>query len=118
MISSCTNEQAAGYSEYGGRGIRVCEVWLNSFQSFLGDAGECPGVDYTLKLKNFDGHFEPGNVQWVIRNGGRITRTNDSLHDEHMRQCLQQLANDAGVDAQTFACRFISDLTEFHFASY
>jgi len=62
IISSCTNAEAAGYSDYGGRGIVVCEAWLNSFESFLDAAGECPGPGYTLKLKNLEGHFEPGNV--------------------------------------------------------
>jgi len=65
MISCCTNERAVGYSDYGGRGVRVCEAWLNSFQSFLDDAGECPGPDHTLNLKDGEGNFKPDNVEWT-----------------------------------------------------
>jgi len=108
-----------GYSDYGGRGVRVCEAWLNSFQSFLDDAGEYPGLGYMLKLKDGNGHFEPGNVQWAefVRTPGRNKRSNHSLDDEHLRQCLEQMAEDSGLDPETLACRFIRALTDGEFAS-
>lgn len=34
MISRCTDPKATGYDRYGGRGIYVCEDWVNSFDAF------------------------------------------------------------------------------------
>src|SRR3954471_21955448 len=42
MKQRCHNENAAFYENYGGRGIRVCERWRNSFRAFLADMGERP----------------------------------------------------------------------------
>lgn len=42
MVSRCTNPSCGPYKHYGGRGVRVCDRWLNSFQAFLDDMGERP----------------------------------------------------------------------------
>ena len=39
MKNRCNNESHNAYSRYGGRGIRVCERWQNSFAAFLNDMG-------------------------------------------------------------------------------
>jgi len=49
---------------YGGRGITICERWLESFQNFLDDMGPCP-TDYEIDRINPDGHYEPNNCRWV-----------------------------------------------------
>src|SRR5215213_3186829 len=38
MIERCTNYRCSGYSNYGGRGIRVCNHWM-SFEGFSADMG-------------------------------------------------------------------------------
>lgn len=35
MIGRCYNPENKGYSNYGGRGVRVCKEWKNSYQLFL-----------------------------------------------------------------------------------
>lgn len=42
MIERCTVSTDKGYADYGGRGITVCDRWLNSFEAFLEDMGKCP----------------------------------------------------------------------------
>jgi hypothetical protein len=43
MIQRCTNPRSTRFADYGGRGISICEHWLNSFENFLADMGVRPG---------------------------------------------------------------------------
>jgi len=63
MIQRCTNPNHDAYHHYGGRGIKICERWMN-FQNFLQDMGERP-EGLIIDRKNNDGNYEPGNCRWV-----------------------------------------------------
>lgn len=71
MIQRCTNPRAKAFADYGGRGIRVCERWMESFDSFADDVGERPpGTKgrksiWSLDRKDPNGDYEPDNVRWA-----------------------------------------------------
>lgn len=65
MKTRCTNSRVKAYARYGGRGIRVCEAWLDSFEAFLRDVGERPAGKTLDRYPNPDGNYEPGNVRWA-----------------------------------------------------
>ena len=68
MKTRCTNDREKGWKNYGGRGIRVCDRWLNSFEAFLADVGPRPSPQHSIdRFPDNDGNYEPGNVRWATR---------------------------------------------------
>ena len=64
MKTRCYNSNVNNYHRYGGRGIKVCDRWLNDFEAFLNDVGFAPSPEYSIDRINNDGNYEPGNVKW------------------------------------------------------
>lgn len=68
MKARCSNPKEIRWQNYGGRGIKVCERWLNSFETFLADVGPRPTQDHSLdRYPDNDGPYEPTNVRWGTR---------------------------------------------------
>lgn len=66
MISRCENPLVPAYVHYGGRGIRVCESWRNSFAMFFIDMGRKPSPAHSIdRYPDNDGNYEPGNCRWA-----------------------------------------------------
>lgn len=82
MRARCERKTAAGFADYGGRGIQVCERWCGTegFANFLADMGERPAGKSLDRINNH-GNYEPGNVRWATaieqannkRNNVRLT---------------------------------------------
>jgi hypothetical protein len=65
MIGRCTNIKATGFEKYGGRGITVCDRWLESFENFIDDMGNKPFESYSIERKDNNGNYEYTNCIWA-----------------------------------------------------
>jgi len=64
MKQRCYNSNNTNYPNYGGRGIKICERWLDSFENFISDMGLRPGPGYSIDRKDPNGDYCPENCQW------------------------------------------------------
>jgi len=67
MKTRCTNKKNKGYKNYGGRGITICERWLNSFENFLEDMGYPENEMSLERIDNKKGYFKE-NCKWIPKN--------------------------------------------------
>jgi len=65
MRSRCLNPNAGNFEDYGGRGITVCDRWVDSFENFYADMGDPPSWEYSLDRINCEGNYTPSNCRWA-----------------------------------------------------
>jgi len=65
MRGRCLNPRDKVFKHYGGRGITVCERWLNSYENFIADMGLKPSKKHSLHRIDNDGNYEPSNCKWA-----------------------------------------------------
>ncbi len=88
MIKRCTNRNNIRYERYGGRGITVCERWINSFENFLEDMGEPPTNKHMIDRINNDKGYYYGNCRWAtVIESNRNTSQNHLLTHEGVTKC-------------------------------
>lgn len=80
MKARCYKITADSYPNYGGRGIKVCDRWLNSFEAFLEDMGSKPTPQHQIERIDNDRDYEPNNCKWATpKEQGRNKRNNHHL---------------------------------------
>lgn len=104
MIQRCTNPKNPAYHNYGGRGILVCERWLQ-FSNFLEDMGQAP-AGMTIERINNDGNYEKSNCVWATKaQQANNTRTNRVLELDGERKTVAQWSQASGVKYETIRGR-------------
>jgi hypothetical protein len=85
MKRRCLDPKHKRYGDYGGRGITICDRWLEpngqGFLNFLSDMGECP---HGLSLNRIDndkliGGYSPKNCTWSTQKEQCRNKRNNHL---------------------------------------
>lgn len=106
MKTRCNNENATSYKNYGGRGITVCDRWLNSFEAFYADMGPKPGAEYSIERNDPNGNYEPGNCRWATMEEQQSNRRNNRYIEYNgKRYTVAQLCRETGITEGMFYSR-------------
>jgi hypothetical protein len=106
MKSRCANPNYEGWSRYGGRGIKVCERWAESFENFYADMGPRPSANHTPDRIDNDGNYEPSNCRWASHEVQANNRHNNlRLTFAGKTQTLSQWSRETGIHFETLRAR-------------
>lgn len=99
MRARCINKNHHAYKDYGGRGIRVCARWINSFQNFISYMGFRPSKRHTLdRLKNSK-NYTPSNCAWrTMKEQCRNRRNNTWIEYNGVKKTKQEWADYLGIN--------------------
>ncbi len=105
MLDRCNNENSKNYANYGGRGIFVCDRWLESIENFISDMGEKP-LGTSLDRVDNDGQYSPENCRWAThKQQGNNKRTNRRVERNGVAILTSELAWQAGLGAELVNAR-------------
>lgn len=110
MISRCESSCWRDFANYGGRGIRVCERWRESFEAFLEDVGRRPSPQHSIdRYPNVDGNYEPGNVRWAtLKEQARNKRNTLWLTVDGVKKSAAEWADLSGITQRAIEYRIKS----------
>ena len=107
MKVRCLNPNSPVWKYYGGRGITVCDRWME-FINFLSDLGERP-IGYTLERVDNSKGYEPLNCKWATRKEQvRNTRRNRIFTVDGLTGCIAELCERYNINWNTVAGRLKS----------
>lgn len=102
MKARCINPKNKYYSNYGGRGIKVCGKWSESFGDFYEDVKV--GWKKSLELDRIDndGNYSPENCRWVTSGQNRM----------NIRSAENSTSKYKGVSSYKGGDRWISQISK------
>ena len=97
MLKRCYSQNNQDYSNYGGRGVSVCERWKD-FKNFFDDLQPTWEKGLSLDRTDVNGNYEPLNCKWVTSlEQGNNTRRNVRLTIKGETKTLAQWVRITGM---------------------
>lgn len=99
MMNRCYNEKSEKYPSYGGRGIKVCGEWIDSYQAFEEWALNHDYAEHlTLDRIDVNGNYEPSNCRWATaKEQANNTRSNHFLEYNGERHTISEWSDIVGI---------------------
>lgn len=105
ILARCATPSHRSYANYGGRGIGVCERWLD-FENFFQDMGHRPSEKHSLDRIDNDGNYCPENCRWAEpKEQQRNKRNTRFVHYNGRTIPIQQACEEAGILSATVYSR-------------
>lgn len=113
MKARCYNSNTPEYKNYGGRGIKMCDEWINNPQSFY-DWAMDNGYEEGLSIDRIDvnGNYEPSNCRWVtkeVQDNNR--RNNRKITYKGKTKTLSQWSKKYNINIVTLSDRLKAGLS-------
>lgn len=111
MVQRCTNPKAKKYYLYGGRGITICDKWINSFKTFYEDMGPRPDNTTLDRLDSDKGYYKE-NCKWSnpreqlvnVRTFSQLVKHNDVI------KTTEEWLSELDIDRNLFKSRVLRGL--------
>ena len=110
MLERCNDTSHKAYGDYGGRGITVCDRWLE-FNNFYEDMGEPPSDKHSIdRIDNNKGYYLE-NCRWATcKEQSNNRRSNRELTINGKSQTVAQWAEELNINYYTLYYRITNDL--------
>lgn len=106
MKNRCKNPSHMSWPRYGGRGIKVCPQWVDSFETFLKDMGPKPTEEHSIDRIDNDGNYEPGNCRWATSEEQHFNRADTVLVTARGKTMnVREWAEETGLNERTIRTR-------------
>jgi len=101
-----TNKNRPDYARYGGRGVKMCKRWLESFEAFMSDMGPKPSPLHSIDRIDTNGDYEPSHCRWA----DSYTHANNSRKNvwvviNNERMTVSQAARAHGINQSSLSRR-------------
>lgn len=107
MKQRCYNKNCTAYKNYGLRGIKICDEWLNDFKNFYQWSIE-NGYKNNLTIEriDFNGNYQPSNCKWATtKEQGNNTRHCVFVTIDGVTKTIKQWCEHNLIDIRVFSNR-------------
>ena len=99
----CNNPNAINYKDYGGRGIKICNEWLNNFVEFYNwSINNGYSENLSIDRINVDGDYCPENCRWISLEEQQRNKRNNILYEiNNEKKTLLEWAREYNIKETT-----------------
>lgn len=114
MKNRCLNKKVPAYKDYGGRGIKVCERWLESFMNFYNDMFDSYNEELEIDRIDNNGNYEPSNCRWATCKEQSLNRRSTIMVEINGEiKCVSAWARIKGLNRGTVSKRISKGWSPF-----